>query len=160
MFFTTAPVISSGIVLGLGWLILYGGKFPRSPFALVMLHSLTALPFAFNSISIGFRSIPANLLNAAMVSGAGPLRSLLTTTLPLSLPQLLSAWGFAAALSMGELNAAMMLGIDGWETLPLFIFRAVAAYRYGTACATGTLLILSCAAALALSEWNRQKYAS
>jgi len=158
-FFAAAPVISSGIVLGLGWIIIYGRNFSRSPIALVVLHGVSAMPFAFNFISEGFRSIPANTLNAATVFGADPLRGLLTTALPLSLPRVRSAWGFAAALSLGELNAVMMLGMEGWETLPLYIYRAVAAYRYGTACAAGTLLILCCAACFLLSETGREKYA-
>jgi ABC-type Fe3+ transport system permease subunit len=45
-----------------------------------------------------------------------------------------------------------MLGMEEWETLPLLIYRAAGAYRYGTACAAGTLLILCCAGALLLSE--------
>jgi thiamine transport system permease protein len=159
-FFAAAPIISSGIVLGLGWLILYGRNFSRAPLALVILHGVTALPFAFNFISEGFRSLPANTLNAASVFGAGPLRGLLTTALPLSLPRIRSAWGFAAALSMGELNAVMMLGMEGWETLPLYIYRAVGAYRYGTACAAGTLLILGCTAGFFLSETGRKKHGS
>jgi len=159
-FFAAAPVISSGIVLGLGWLILYGRNFSRAPLALVILHAVTALPFAFNFIFEGFRSLPANTLNAASVFGAGPLRGLLTTALPLSLSRIRSAWGFAAALSMGELNAVMMLGMEGWETLPLYIYRAVGAYRYGTACAAGTLLILGCATGFLLSETGREKYGS
>jgi thiamine transport system permease protein len=158
-FFAAAPIISSGIVLGLGWLILYGRNFSRTPAALVILHGVTALPFAFNFVSEGFRSLPARILNAASVFGAGPLRGLLTTALPLSLPRIRSAWGFAAALSLGELNAVMMLGMEGWETLPLYIYRAVGAYRYGTACAAGTLLILACAGCFFLSETGRKKYA-
>jgi thiamine transport system permease protein len=158
-FFAVAPIISSGIVLGLGWLILYGRSFSRSPVALIILHGVSAMPFAFNFISEGFRSLPANTLNAAAVLGADPLRGILTTALPLSLPRVRSAWGFAAALSLGELNAVMMLGMEGWETLPLYIYRAAAAYRYGTACAAGTLLIFCCAACFLLSETGREKYA-
>ena len=159
-FLAAAPLVSSGIVLGLGWLIVYGRGVSSFPLALVLLHALIALPFAFNSISEGFRSLPENILNAALVSGAPPLRMLLTTALPLSLPRIRSAWGFSAALSLGELNAVMMLGIQDWETLPLYIYRAVGAYRYGNACAAGTLLILSLAAGLFLSEWGRKKYGS
>jgi thiamine transport system permease protein len=158
-FFSASPIISSGIVLGLGWLILYGRNFSRSPLALVILHGVSAMPFAFNFIAEGFRSLPANTLNAATVFGADPLRGLLTTALPLSLSRLRSAWGFAAALSLGELNAVMMLGMEGWETLPLYIYRAVAAYRYGTACAGATLLILCCAACFLFSETGRKNYA-
>jgi len=158
-FFAASPVISSGIILGLGWLILYGRNFSRSPIALVLLHGVSAMPFAFNFISEGFRSLPANTLNAATIFGANPLCGLITTALPLSLSHIRSAWGFSAALSLGELNAVMMLGMEGWETLPLYIYRAVSAYRYGTACAAGTLLILCCAACFLLSETGRKKYA-
>jgi thiamine transport system permease protein len=149
-FFATAPVISSGIVLGLGWLIMYGRS--SSPAALVMLHGVIALPFAFNSISEGFRSLPADTLKAAAVFGAGPFRTLFTMAIPLSYRRIRSVWGFAAALSLGELNAAMMLGMNDWETLPLYIFRAAGAYRYGNACAAGTLLILCSALCFLLSE--------
>jgi len=54
----------------------------------------------------------------------------------------------------------MMLGMEGWETLPLYIYRAVGAYRYGSACAAGTLLILGCAAGFLLSETGRKQYVS
>jgi hypothetical protein len=50
------------------------------------------------------------------------------------------------------LNAVMMLGLEDYETLPLLIYRAVDSYRYGTACAAGTTLILACAAAFVLSD--------
>ena len=156
-FFAAAPLVSSGIVMGLGWLILYGGNLP--PAALILLHGINALPFAFNSISEGFRSLPANALNAALVSGATPMRALFTTVLPLSLSRLRSAWGFAAALSLGELNAVMMLGMEKWETLPLYIYRAAGAYRYGNACAAGTILIAACGVCLLFSEWGRKNVA-
>jgi thiamine transport system permease protein len=156
-FFAAAPLVSSGIVMGLGWLILYGGNLP--PEALILLHGINALPFAFNSVSEGFRSLPANTLNAALVSGATPLRALVTTALPLSLARLRSAWGFAAALSLGELNAVMMLGMEKWETLPLYIYRAAGAYRYGNACVAGTILIAACGVCLLFSEWGRQNAA-
>jgi thiamine transport system permease protein len=158
-FFAASPIISSGIVLGLGWLILYGRNFSRAPLALVILHGVSAMPFAFNFIAEGFRSLPANTLNAAAVLGVDPLRGLLTTALPLSLPRVRSAWGFAAALSLGELNAVMMLGMEGWETLPLYIYRAMSAYRYGTACSAATLLIFCCAACFFFSETGRKTYA-
>ena len=155
-FFASAPLVSSGIVMGLGWLIIYGRDLSRSPFALaaalILLHAVIAMPFAFSSISEGFRALPAGTLNAAIAFGSSPIRALLNTALPLSMRRIRSAWGFAAALSLGELNAIMMLGIESWETLPLYIYRAAGAYRYGSACAAGTILILCCALAFILSE--------
>jgi thiamine transport system permease protein len=151
-FAAVAPLASSGIVLGLGWLALYGRDHSRSLFAVVILHAVSALPFAFNSLSQGLRGVPANTANAAMVFGANlPLR-IITVEIPLSLGRLRSAWAFSAVISLGELNAILMVGLDEWETLPLLIYRAAGAYRYGSACAAGTLLILSCAAVFLLSE--------
>ncbi|MCL2007727.1 MAG: iron ABC transporter permease [Treponema sp.] len=157
-FMAAAPLVSSGIVLGLGWIVIYGRNV--SPVAVVLLHAVSALPFTFNFISEGFRSLPGNTLNAAMVLGAPPLRTMLGIALPLSLKQLRSAWGFAAALSLGELNAVMMLGIRNFETLPLYIFRATGAYRFGAACAAGAMLILGFIILFLLSEGGRRKYVS
>ena len=148
----TAPLVSSGIVLGLGWIALYGRTRARALPAVVMLHGIAALPFAFNAIYEGFREIPPTMVHAAAVFGAAPLRRLITLELPLLGSRIASAWGFAAALSLGELNAILILGMEDWETLPLFIYRAVSAYRYGIACAAGTLLTGCCLAALLLSE--------
>jgi thiamine transport system permease protein len=155
-----APLFSSSIVLGFGWLALYGRDHSRGLPAAAILHAIAALPFAFNSISRGLESIPRNTANAAAVFGADPLRRILTVDLPLTLGRLRSAWGFSAVISMGELNAVMMLGMEDYETLPLLIYRAVGSYRYGTACAAGTVLILACAAALLLSDAGSRKGAT
>jgi thiamine transport system permease protein len=149
-----SPLASSGIVLGLGWLSFYGGGASgnsRSLPAMIVLHAVLALPFAFNSISQGLRSIAPNTANAAAVLGAGPVLRILTVEIPISLRRLRSAWAFSAVISLGELNAVLMLDTD-WETLPLLIYRAAGSYRYGPACAAGTLLILSSAAAFLVSE--------
>jgi len=158
-FFAASPLVSSGIVLGLGFLIVYGSDLSRTITALVVLHAVIALPFAFNSVLEGFRSLPDSLLNAASVFGAGRWRTLTTVLLPLSVKRMASAWGFAASLSLGELNAVMMLGTENWETLPLYIYRAVGAYRYGEACTAGTLLIICITlgfllADATLTEWR------
>jgi thiamine transport system permease protein len=147
-----APLASSGIVLGLGWLVLYGRNSARSLPALVIFHAVIALPFAFNSISQGLRSAAPGAARAASVFGAGPLLQVLTAELPLALGRFRSAWGFSAAISLGELNGVLMLGMEHWETLPLLIYRAAGAYRYGTACAAGTLLMLCCAGAFLLAD--------
>ena len=156
-FFAAAPLVSSGIVLGLGWIVIYGRNI--TPLAVILLHAVSALPFTFNFISEGFRSLPVNTLNAALVLGANPVRAMMNIALPLSLPRLRSAWGFAAALSLGELNAVMMLGVRNFETLPLYIFRATGAYRYGAACAAGTLLIAGFVLLFLMSEGGK-KYVS
>jgi thiamine transport system permease protein len=146
-----SPLISSGIVLGLGWLILYGRDNSRSFLAVMVIHAVAALPFAFHSVSRGLKGLAPNVMGAGTVFGAGPFARIFTLALPLASGRLRSAWAFAATISLGELNAIMMLGMD-WETLPLFIYRAAGAYRYGAACVAGTLLILCCLFLFLLSD--------
>jgi thiamine transport system permease protein len=155
----TVPRVSSGIVLSLGWLMVYGRERPRSIWALALIHGVSALPFAFNSISAGLRDLSPNTLNAASVFGAGPVRRILTVELPLSVRRLRSAWAFSAAISLGELNGVLMLGMEKWETLPLLIYRAVGAYRYGIACAAGTILVICFITAFLVSEISFPKRA-
>jgi thiamine transport system permease protein len=143
------------VVLGLGWIALYGRN-ARSLFTAVLVHCVLALPFAFNALQAGLASIPRNTMNAAASCGAGPVTSLVTVGLPVSLNHIRSAWGISAVLSLGELNTLLMLGIDDFETLPLFIYRAAGAYRYGLACAGGTILMASCLGALLLAEAGRK----
>jgi thiamine transport system permease protein len=150
-FFSVSPLASSGVVLGLGWLMLYGRAALSLP-TLAAFHAVISLPFAFNSLLQGYRDVPANTANAAMVMGAGPFLRFLTVEIPLALGRLRSAWAFSAAISLGELNGILMLGPEQFETLPLLIYRAAGAYRYGPACAAGTLLMVCCAAALLLAE--------
>jgi thiamine transport system permease protein len=149
---TVSPLASSGIVLGLGWLILYGRERSGSFFALTAVHAVIALPFAFNSIYQGIGSLPRTTLQAASVFGAAPLARLRTVEIPMCAPQIRSAWAFSAAISLGELNAVLMLNMKNWETLPLYIYRAAAAYRYGNACAAGTLLLFCILGTMLLAE--------
>ncbi len=151
----SAPLASSGIVLALGWLRVYGASASRSFWAVAAVHAVAALPFAYRSVSEGLAALPETALDAAAVFGANPLVRTLTVALPASAARLRSAWAFAAAISLGELNAVLMLGLEGWETLPLLVYRAAASYRFGAACAAGTLLALACAGAFILSEKKR-----
>jgi thiamine transport system permease protein len=146
------PLASSGIVLGLGWLALYGRAVSRTLLSAALVQAVIALPFSYKSISEGFRELPRNVVFAAMTLGASPLKRFFTVELPLISPRLASAWAIAAALSLGELNAVLMLGLE-WETLPLLIYRALGAYRYGQACAAGTLLLCAAMAMLWLADW-------
>ena len=147
-----APLASSGIVLGLGWLRFYGSGLARSFWAVAFAHAVSALPFAYRSISEGFRSLPPKTAAASAALGAPPLRTALQIALPGARKRLRSAWAFAAAVSLGELNAVLMLGLEGYETLPLLMYRAAGAYRFGTACAAGVLLAAACIVAFSISE--------
>ncbi|MDR2481562.1 MAG: ABC transporter permease subunit [Spirochaetaceae bacterium] len=146
------PIASSGIALGFGAFALYGREVVRHPVAAVVAHAIISLPFAYSSIYAALSSVPRNTLAAAAVFGANPLRRILQIGIPLCSQGIRTAWAFSACISLGEFNALIMLGIDSWETLPLYIYRAAAAYRYGAASSAGVILILLCFFALRASE--------
>ncbi len=147
-----APLASSGIVLGLGWIRLYGSGLARSFWAVAVVQATTALPFAYRSVAEGLAALPPSMADASASLGAPPAKTALFVALPVSMTRIRSAWAFAAAISLGELNTVLMLGLEDWETLPLLVYRAAGAYRFGSACAAGTLLALACAGAFLLSE--------
>jgi len=150
-FCTVSPVAASGIVLGLGFIALYGRDAVRTMPALVIMHSLISLPFAYNAVHTSLSMIPKSVLDAARVCGSPPLTRILTVDIPVIKDRIKSAFGFCACISAGELNCVLMSGID-METLPLYIYRAVSAYRYNTACAAGAVLILCCLLTLHISH--------
>jgi thiamine transport system permease protein len=147
-----APLASSGIVLGLGWLRFYGSNLARSFWAVALAHAVSALPFAFRSISEGFRALPPRTAAASTALGASPAATAFRIALPGAGRRIRSAWAFAAAVSLGELNAVLMLGLEGYETLPLLVYRAAGSYRFGAACAAGVLLAIACIAAFMMSD--------
>ena len=148
-----APLASSGIVLGLGYLRFFGSGLGRSFWAPALAHAVSALPFAYGSISEGLSSLSPSLAGASSSLGAQPLRTAISVALPAAKRRILSAWAFAVAISLGEVNTVLMLGLEDFETLPLLIYRASGAYRFGSACAAGVLLASVCVASYALSEY-------
>ena len=148
-----APLASSGIVLGLGYLRFFGSGLGRSFWAPAFAHAVSALPFAYGSISEGLLALPPALAGASSSLGAQPLRTAVSVALPAAKRRILSAWAFAIAISLGEVNTVLMLGLEDYETLPLLIYRASGAYRFGSACAAGVLLASVCVASYALSEY-------
>lgn len=148
-----APLASSGIVLGLGYLRFFGSGLGRSFWAPAFAHAVSALPFAYGSISEGLSSLAPSLAGASSSLGAQPFRTAISVALPAAKRRILSAWAFAVAISLGEVNTVLMLGLEDFETLPLLIYRASGAYRFGSACAAGVLLASVCVASYALSEY-------
>jgi thiamine transport system permease protein len=147
-------LLSSGVVLGFGWLMIYRNIGVPVFFSLILMHALSAFPFSFFSMLEGLNGISSNTLHAASLAGANQLKKISSIMLPSILPRLNSAWAFAFAISMGELNTVLMLGSSDWTTLPLYIYRAAGSYRFGTACVGGTVLIFFTLITFYFSERN------
>ena len=56
-------------------------------------------------------------------------------------PTLLLAFGFAFALSLGELNSILMIADKTVRTLPFEIYSALSGYRFHQTSAIGVILL-------------------
>jgi thiamine transport system permease protein len=139
------PLGISSVILGLGYLKAYrsaplaiGGTW----YAVAFAHTVIAYPFVVRSATAVFRKIDPALIRAARVLGASPWRTFWTVELPLVRSGIVAGATFAFAISMGEINATLMLAGPKLVTLPIAIYRLISSYNYFAACAMGVLLML------------------
>lgn len=154
------PMAISTVIIGLGYYIIsrYLSKSPD--FLLIVLaHVVITIPFVIRSIAPVYRSLPQNIMNAAMTLGCSPARTFFSIELPLLRSSILTSLSFAFAISVGEMNATMMLSNNRLETIPTVIYRLINSYNFQGACALGSVLIVICFAIFLISESARKRSA-
>ncbi len=149
------PLGVSTIILGLGYLRAYqvlpwlgsalgplsgSGGWP----AVVFAHTVIAYPFVVRAVSPVLRKIKPSLPEAARSLGAGSWQLFLRLELPLLKSALLTGAAFAFGISVGEINATLMLATPQLTTMPIAVYRLIGSYNFVGASAMGTLLILLC----------------
>ncbi|MET0241499.1 MAG: molybdate ABC transporter permease subunit [Sphingobium sp.] len=90
--------------------------------------AIMALPLMVRAIRLSLEAVDRRLEGAARTLGAGPVRTFLTITLPLSLPGVLAGAVLGFARSIGEFGATITFvsNIPGeTRTLPLAIYSAL-----------------------------------
>jgi len=141
------PLGISSIILGLGYIKAFQnlpwdmmGKW----YAIAFAHTIIAYPFVIRSTSAVFRKINPRVLQAAMSLGANRWKTFWRVELPLIKPGIIAGATFAFAISIGEINATLMLYNPDLTTLPIAIYRLISSYNYFAACALGTVLMGIC----------------
>jgi thiamine transport system permease protein len=121
------PLGGSSLLLGLGLLLAYG---PGSVFDLrgwpglvVAAHTLVAFPFVARILLPALLQHDARLDEAAAVLGAPPRAVAWRVHRPLLAAPLAAAAGFAAALSLGDYGASLLLTRPGTMPLASWILR-------------------------------------
>lgn len=138
------PLATSSVTLGLGMLLTWPAM-TGTFWGLGLAHALIAVPFVTRSILPTLRGIPPSRLAAAATAGAGALRRLLRIELPALGPSLAVGAGFAAAVSLGEFGAALVLARPEHATLPVAIYQRLArpgAESYAAALVLALVLML------------------
>ena len=99
--------------------------------------------------------IRPTLIDAARSLGAGPLRLFVKLELPLMRSALVAGAVLGFGISMGEINATLMLYNPRLVTLPVAIYRLISAYNFYGACALGSVLIAATVLTfLAIDRWD------
>lgn len=137
-------IAASPLVMGTG---LYIVMFPWvNPVAwalpiTVVVNAAMALPFAMRALVPAIAEVDQRFGPLAQSLAMGPWASMRLVWWPrLRRPMGFSA-GLAAALSMGDLGVIALFGAPDAATLPLQMYRLMAAYRLDDAAAAGVLLL-------------------
>lgn len=162
----TLPLVLPPTVLGFFLLVLLG---PRTALgraiAVVLGHPLAfsfsglvvgsaiySLPFAVQPLVAGFAAVPAALVDAARLLGAGPARLVLTVLVPLARRSLLTAVVLSFLHTVGEFGVVLMIGGDipgSTRTLSIVLYNQVENFDYAAAYRTAAILLLFSVIALA-----------
>jgi multiple sugar transport system permease protein len=107
-----------------------------SVWAVAFMHTTLTLPFVVLISSSVLAAVPADLEEAAQVFGCGRLGAFWRVVVPLALPGLASAAGFAVLMSYNEVFAASILTLER-PTLPALVLSALTSspepYKYAAA---------------------------
>ena len=153
------PLALSAATLGLGFLVAFSGPALdlRGTWIIVpLVQAASAAPVVVRIVLTAARSVDGSLLDAAAVSGAGPVRRFTSVVWPALRRPVGVASGFAFAMAVGEFGATVFLSRAARPTVPTLIGRLLG--RPGTA-NLGQALALSCVlgliAALSLAPVDR-----
>jgi molybdate transport system permease protein len=136
------PLVLPPVVTGWMLLVAFGangpaGRLLAQVFGLTLMFRWTgaalaaavmALPLMVRAMRLSIEAVDRRLEGAARTLGAGPWRTFLTVTLPLTLPGILAGLVLGFARSIGEFGATITFVSnipDQTQTLPLAIYAAL-----------------------------------
>jgi thiamine transport system permease protein len=107
----------------------------------VLVNAAMALPFAFRALLPEARLVEADFARLSSSLGITGWARLRLVTLPRLRRPLGFSLGLAAALSMGDLGVIVLFANEDVATLPLQLYRLMAAYRMADAAGAAVLLM-------------------
>lgn len=107
------------------WLEGLGADLAFSQMAVVMAQTFVAAPFFIRTAAVGFAAVDRELVQSAMLDGAGGWRLFREVILPLALPAALSGAVMSWARALGEFGATIIFAGNfpgRTQTMPLAIY--------------------------------------
>ncbi len=151
-----------GIVMGTA--LVYAGL--QLPFLyqtlglLIIAYMLRFLPLAVGSVRTSTEHLDPSLVKSARVLGASPREVFTRITLPLTMRGIIAGAALVFLESMRELEATLLLGPTGFETLSTYLWRVYEAGYFGRAAIPGLLLVVisACGLAIMMSGEKRNQF--
>ena len=139
------PMAVSSVITGLSYFLLSRFFTGLPPIiAIVLADGVLNIPFAFKSLSARYNGIPETFKDWAELCRCPSFFYFRKVEFPLLRAPMFTAFLLCFASSMGELNAALILGASKVETVSVAIMHMVSSYNYQGACAQGCVLMLVC----------------
>lgn len=155
-------LVSLGSASPLGTLaqLLFGVQLTFSFTGLVLASVIFNIPFMVQPIQRAFETIPANLSEAAKVSGLNGWQTFFRVELPLAWPGILSAIVLTFVHTLGEFGVVLMMGgsIPGeTQTIAISIYDRVQAFDFPSADRMALFLLVLSMLAVAASYFATAK---
>jgi iron(III) transport system permease protein len=154
-YLSLVPLGLPGIVLAVGliqaWirppLVIYG-----TIWILLVAYIARYVPFAVRSANTSLRQLDPALEEAARITGAPWLTSLLAVTIPLIKRGMLSGWLLIFVPALRELSASVLLFTSGTETIAVSIFQLYEEGYLESVCALAVVTLVVSLSVLAIAR--------
>lgn len=134
------PMGISSIIIGLSYLS--KNSVSGSYMSIILAHTAISLPISIRSINNVYKTINKSLIESSLILGVNRFKTFINIELPLIKSGIVTAGVFSFALSIGEMNASIMLAPPGFVTIPLSIYQLIGSYNFYGACALGSILLV------------------
>jgi thiamine transport system permease protein len=137
------------IILAAGWFLLVHRHLDPirfSPYAVILINALMALPFALAMMEPGFRAsfqMHDRLADSLGMRGA---RRFVLVEWPVLRSSLALAFLIAFLAALGEFGVIAFFGNQDLLTLPLFLYQRIGSYRFNDAAGIAFVLLVLCVA--------------
>ena len=154
------PMMIAPQVVALAWLQIFGPSSPLlkmiglapamgsrnplySPEGIILVLGAQYAPLVFLTLRAGLRTLPRELIEAALAGGAAPLTVLRTIVLPLMTPPLVAGIALCFVSCLGNFGIPAVLGIPGnYLVLPTLIYQRIAGLGPGVLSEVSVLSML------------------
>lgn len=141
--FLLLPLMISPVITGVA-ILRYAATlgFPRGYPAIILAHSVLALPYVFIIVRSQLLTFDERLEDASRLMGANQLETVFNVTLPIIAPGIVAGMLLAFIISFGEFTATQFLVTPATTTVPVIIFTMISTGMTPEISALATVLVV------------------